>query len=362
MTSSSTTTTTTTTTIPETMKRLVLTAGSNTGLAGCEMEVQTVPMPIPKPGQVLVKVAGAAVNPSDHGRWPRAKPEDLPMAMGNEGCGVVVQTGGGGNLLQSLFVSTTCRVGQKVGFVMLEDGQGAYSEYVVVEGSRVFPMPADLPIEDAASFFVNPYTALAIMDTAAAEGSKAFVHTAAASQLGQMIVKHAAKKNVEPINVVRRAEQVELLKGLGAKHVICTADADWKEQLKRTVDDLGCTVAFDAVAGDMTNDLLGVLPNGGTVFVYGGLSGAIGNVNPRSLIYDQKTIRGFMLMTSWVQEGGPLKMIPRMILASKEVNSGLSNNGWSSSQFKDTTMETLKDDLVGLMASGNTGQKLRVRV
>merc|ERR1712137_927598 len=145
---------------------------------------------------------------------------------------------------------------------------GTYSEYVVASAiGNIFPMPKDLPIEDAASFFVNPYTAIAILDTVKREsGAKAFVHTAAASQLGQMMVKLAPSEGIEIINVVRREEQAELLKNLGAKHIVVSGnDESWKETLKTKLDELGATMAFDAVAGKSTGDLLDVMPNGGTV-------------------------------------------------------------------------------------------------
>ena len=224
-------------------------------------------------------------------------------------------------------------------------------------------MSDDLPIEDAASFFINPYTAIAILDTIKSEGSSAFVHTAAASQLGQMLVKLAPTEGIDIINVVRREEQADLLKKLGAQHVIVTGSGDdysWKETLKSKIKDLDVTVAMDAVAGRMTGDLLDVLPHNGCVYVYGGLAGLVGNINPMDLIYRGKKVKGFLL-TNWVKKSGMLSMFPRMIWASRKVNPGLKEGGWSSSQFKDTTLEKAHNDIVELLGSGITGQKLRIR-
>lgn len=344
--------------IPTTMKRLVVTAPGK-DVASCKIEIQAdAPVPRPASGEVLIKVAAAAINPSDYSSWYRCKPEHCPVPMGKEGCGTVVSTGGG---LSTLPI----KIGTKVGFIVQSNPkQGAYSEYVAVTVvGGVFPMPQDLPVENAASFFVNPYTAIGILDTAKKESSKALVHTAAASQLGQMIVKLAPSEGVEVINVVRREEQAELLRKIGAKHVVVTGGSDeetWKAELKSKVDELGATVAFDAVAGKSTGDMMDALPKRGTVYVYGGLSGRVENVDPMALIYHEKKIKGFLL-TNWIKQGGMLSMGPRMYAASGKVNAGLKEGGWSASQFEDTTLDKAHADIVKLIDGSSTGQKLRIR-
>jgi NADPH:quinone reductase len=257
-------------------------------------------------------------------------------------------------------------IGQKVGVVGLKKNQGTFSEYVVASATDgIFPMPNDLPVEDAASFFVNPYTVLGIMDTAQQAGSKALVHTAAASQVGQMMVKlsnNAELTNgVELINVVRRLEQVKLLEELGAKHIINSSDEDWKDQLKSKINELECTVAFDAVAGSTSGDVLSCLPKGGTLYVYGALSGLCRDISPQHLIYFKKQIKGFFLAT-WVTSGGLLYTVPRMIMAGRKVNAGLlSPDGWAGSQFKDVPLEKVQEECAALLESSATGIKLRVR-
>jgi NADPH2:quinone reductase len=344
--------------IPTTMKRLVVTAPGK-DVASCKIEIEEIPVPKPGSGEVLIKVAAAPIHPSDCGTWIRCKPEDCPKAIGSEGSGVVVATGEGYATTLSTF---TCKVGTKVGFVSLKNKQGAYSEYVVASAMEsVFTMPDDLPVEDAAAFFLNPYTVIGILDTAKEQGAKAMIHTAAASQLGQMLVKLALIEGMEIINVVRREEQAELLKNLGAKHVVVTGSGDaWKEELKSKVEELGVTVAFDAVAGRSAGDLLDVLPPKGIVNVYGALAGKAENVDPMALIYHEKKLKGFFLKT-WLMQGGTLNMLFRLMSATRKVNSGLKQGGWSSSQFKDTTLENAHADLVKLLDSSSTGQKLRIR-
>mmetsp|Transcript_16729 Transcript_16729/g.25280 ORF Transcript_16729/g.25280 Transcript_16729/m.25280 type:complete len:357 (+) Transcript_16729:86-1156(+) len=343
--------------IPTTMKRLVVTKPGK-DVASCQIEVEEVPVPKPKSGEVLVKVIAAPVNPSDYGEWYRTNPEKYPITMGKEGCGIVVASGGG------LAASFRVPIGTKVGITNLRKGQGTYSEYVTASASTsCFPMPNDVTIEDCASFFVNPYTAVAILDIVKnKEGCPAFVHTAAASQLGQMIVKLAPFEGVDVINVVRRQEQADILKELGAEHIVISKGDNWKEELKTKMKELDATCAFDAVSGDMTGDLLDVLPpKYGTLYTYGGLAGNCSNINPMDLIYRQKQLKGFML-AHWIKDGGTMSMISRMMSTANKVNCGLKEDGWASTQFIDTSLEKAHDDIVELLGSSATGKKLRVRM
>jgi len=315
-------------------------------------------VPKPRSGEVLVKVIAAPINPSDYGEWYLTSPDKYPLTMGKEGCGIVVASGGG------LTARFRVPIGTKVGITNLKNGQGTYSEYVTASASTsCFPMPNDVPIEDCASFFVNPYTAVAILDTAKTkELSSAFVHTAAASQLGQMIVKLAPSQGIEVINVVRREEQAEILKELGADHIVVTKGDNWKEELKAKVKELDATCAFDAVSGEMTGDLLDVLPpKTGTVYTYGGLAGKCCNINPMDLIYRQKQLKGFML-SHWIKDGGTMSMVSRMLSTSSKVNSGLGEDGWANTHYMDTSFEKAHDDIIKLLGGSATGKKLRLRM
>jgi len=343
------------------MRRLVVKSpGNGTRVEDCTVEVETLPVPTPEAGEVLIKVVAAPVNPSDYGSWYRGSnklgKDAYPMAMGKEGCGIVVATNG-------IWAGLRYPIGTKVGFVVLEGKQGSYSEFVTVDAMKgVFPMPDDVPIEDCASFFVNPYTAYGILETARREcDAKVIVHTAAASQVGQMLNKLAPSEGMEILNVVRREEQAELLRSIGAKHIVVTSGdvQTWKDELKTKIKELNVTCAFDAVSGNMGGTLMEVLPPKSTVYTYGGLAGPIGNINPIDLIYRKKQLKGWYL-TSWVSSGGPLHILPRLYAAGNKVNAGL-NGGWSSSQFQDTKLESTFDNIVSLLGSSATGKKLRIR-
>ena len=343
--------------LPATMRRLVLTHGAM-DFDGVTIAVEECPIPTPRSGEVLVKVVAAPVNPSDYGKWKgKPGPPPKPVAMGLEGSGTVVASGGG--------VMAGSMVGKRIGFTNPAKGQGSYSEYVTVSALQCFPMPDEVPLEDACSFFVNPFTAYAIVDTARSRGSPGLVLTAAASQLGQMLVKLCKEERYPIVCVVRREAQAETLRALGAEHVVVTAGGEAKE-LKEVVAQLGITVAFDAVAGPMTAALLAALPNKSTVYVFGRLSGEPAHCPPLDLIYFEKKVEGFLVAGhagSWLRKDGLLKMGLRQRACAQRVCPALAEGGWAASTFVDCTPDTMWASFLSLYKSeGFTGKKLRVRL
>lgn len=349
--------------LPKTMRRLVLTKASP-DLADAELQVEEVPMPVPAAGEVLIRVIAAPVNPSDYGEWSHVVPSsgDTPQKkpIGKEGSGIVVAAGRGvyGNLC----------VGSKVGFVTNVKGQGAYAEYTTVNALQgVFPLPDSVPCEDAASHFVNPYTAYGFIDTVnernkpVAGKRPGLVHTAAASQLGQMLVKLCKQEDITLINVVRRQEQANTLRALGATHVVVTSEPGWEGTLAALVKEYSVQFAFDAVAGGLSGVLLDCLPYGGTLFVYGRLSNeGCSGIQPLDLIYRKKKLEGFFL-TSWVTQGNGFDVMMRIRAATAKVHAGLAN-GWSSSQFVDCSIDDMWDTFCDMYKnSGFTNRKLRIR-
>jgi len=338
------------------MKRLVLTM-SNHDVTKAVLEIQDAPVPKPVCGEVLIKVTAAPVNPIDYDKCQTTPEDQCPMTMGSEGSGVVVASGIDGGF-------GAPAIGTKVGFCIQGGDQGSWSEYVTVNSLKAcFPMPERLKIEDAASFFLNPFTAVGILDTVRNNTSNnTFVHAAAASTIGQMMVKMAMEKgDVNIICVVRREEQAELLRGIGAKHIVVTGKSDaWKGDLKRLIDEHKCTCAFDPIGGEWTGQILSLLPNKGTSFVYGGLSGPVTGIDVTDIIYNQKELKGWWL-TSWLRGYTGLWKYLRLKWTLEKVTAGLVSGGWSSTQFCDTDMENMKDDLQKQMVAGAIGTKLRIR-
>eukprot|EP00163_Fabomonas_tropica_P006496 TRINITY_DN16061_c0_g1_i10.p1 TRINITY_DN16061_c0_g1~~TRINITY_DN16061_c0_g1_i10.p1 ORF type:complete len:209 (+),score=51.26 TRINITY_DN16061_c0_g1_i10:115-741(+) len=198
--------------IPETMRALQLVEYDG----GTEASLKVVQMPVPKPaaGQVLVRVHASPINPSDtsflYGTYGIKK--ELPVVPGLEGSGVVVLNGGG--------IMGWRLVGKKVALAADNKMDGLWAEYVVTSAMSCVPLPDNADLDDASMTLVNPLTALAFLDIIRARKAAAVVHTAAASQLGRMFYRLCAKEKIPVVNIVRRQEQVDLLKEMGSQLVL----------------------------------------------------------------------------------------------------------------------------------------------
>lgn len=270
--------------------------------------------PRPGAGQVLVRVAAAPVNPSDLAflRGAYGIRKRLPVVPGFEGSGEVVAAGAG--LWPRLLV------GRRVACAAPTDGDGTWAEYLVAEAAQCIPLLKGTDSEQAATMIVNPFTAWALLGLAEELRAAAVVQTAAASALGRMIQRLAAARGLAVVNVVRRAGQVALLEAGGAAHVLDSTADDFDARLKELCRRLRATVAFDAVAGELTGRVLSAMPAGATAFVYGGLSMRPCLADPRSFIFERKSVRGFWL-ADWMREAGALKKL----LAARGVQRLLKN-------------------------------------
>ncbi len=232
-----------------------------------ELSLATIEVPDPGPDEVVVRIEASPINPSDLGllfgpsdmRTAKASgtPEepvvtaDIPshllagvaarldqsLPVGNEGAGVVVAAGDS-EPAQAL-------LGKTVGVI----GGAMYSEYRAARTSQCLAFAEGTEPAECASWFVNPLTALGMVGTMRMEGHTALVHTAAASNLGQMLNKLCIQDGVSLVNVVRRPEQEDLLRGIGAKHVVDSSAETFKADLVAALSETGATLAFDATGG-----------------------------------------------------------------------------------------------------------------
>jgi len=232
-----------------------------------ELSLAKVEVPEPGPDQVVVKVEATPINPSDLGLLlgpadmsaattsgsgdstvVKAKVSqaalpflaarlDQAMPVGNEGAGTVIRAGSS-EAAQALMGKTVSMVGGSM-----------YAQYVVRNARDCQPLPAGTTAAEGASWFVNPLTALGMTETMKAEGHKALVHTAAASNLGQMLNKICNEDGIGLVNIVRSAEQAKLLKGIGAKHVVDSTAPGFMDDLTQALVETGATIAFDAIGG-----------------------------------------------------------------------------------------------------------------
>eukprot|EP00051_Salpingoeca_urceolata_P022822 m.378735 g.378735 ORF g.378735 m.378735 type:complete len:436 (+) comp20027_c4_seq4:1268-2575(+) len=259
---------------------------------GDSMIAKKLPVPVPKSGEVLVRVAFSPVNPSDLsfllGNYGVKK--ELPCVPGFEGSGVVVQSGGG--------LLAWRLKGAPVAFYTDAAHQtGTWAEYVVVRADRCIKLDASWDLEKCSMSVVNPITAQCFMEIIAAKRSKGAIHTAAASALGKVFLTMCATANVELINVVRRSEQVDQIVKLGAKPENCinTSQEGWEAKLAERAEAVGAHVAFDAVGGQLAGAVFRALPSRSTLYVYGSLdaSGICDGFPVSDLIFSEKKIEGF---------------------------------------------------------------------
>lgn len=163
------------------------------------------------------------------------------LPVGNEGAGMVIAAGEDEAAQALLGQRVACLPGS------------AYSQYCYADANMCLPL-GDISSEDGASAFVNPLTALGFAENARMEGHTAIVHTAAASNLGQMLVKICQEDDIALVNIVRKAEHVELLSNLGAKHIVNSSDDDFADQLRAAIDSTEAYLGFDPIGGGKAVD------------------------------------------------------------------------------------------------------------
>jgi NADPH:quinone reductase-like Zn-dependent oxidoreductase len=234
-----------------------------------ELEISLVSVATPEPGpdEVVVRVEATPINPSDLGLLTGAAdmttakasgtkdapvvtaqvPEagmramagrlDESLPVGNEGAGVVIATGSS--------EAAKALMGRTVAMI----GGAMYAQYRCLRVAECLPLPSGTTPAEGASCFVNPLTALGMTETMRREGHKALVHTAAASNLGQMLNKICLRDGIALVNIVRSKEQAEILRNIGAKYVVDSTSPTFMDDLTNALVETGATIAFDAIGG-----------------------------------------------------------------------------------------------------------------
>ncbi len=266
---------------------------------GAPLKVREIQVPRPSRGEVLIRMAAAPINPSDLGFLAGATgPSAAPIVPGLEGSGTVIAAGPG--LIPRLLV------GRRVAFASAKGG--TWAEYAVSAAARCIPLRRSVSLEEGAALIVNPLTAIAFIDMARRGGHPAIVNNAAASALGRMIVRLGRTNGIAVINIVRRQEQVDLLKGLGAEYILNSRDEEFASALRELTHRLNATLVLDPVAGVQAQTLIDAAPFGSTIVIYAGLAGQPGTFNPRTLAGEDKKIVGFYL-GNWMAAGGLVRLL-----------------------------------------------------
>jgi len=293
-------------------------AGNQLDRPGDHLELGTVPRPKPGPGQVLIKVRRAAVNPSDiafvqgfYGQ-PRVK----GATAGFEGVGRVVESGGG---MMGWYLK-----GRDVGFYATPDGSGAWGEYAVTQASAALPLKKGVSDRDAAGLIVNPVTAAAMLDMV--RDGDAFVFSAAASQLGKLIAGLARDQGKRMIAIVRRDDPIAALKDLGAAHVLNETAAGYEADLARFLAQEKPVIFLDAVAGTSSARIFKAMGKGARWVVYGKLDlSGMEILDPGELIFLKKSVEGF-----WASDWASRTPFLRKLRIFGEVQNRFRDGRWST--------------------------------
>ena len=354
-----------------------------------EISLARQPMPQPRDHEVLVRVLAAPINPSDLGllvgtadvSTAKASQRDgqplltvtIPpagmramagrvgeaMPVGNEGCGTVVKAGASPEA-QALLGKTVALLGGAM-----------YAQYRSVPVAMCMELPAGVDPADGASCFVNPLTALAFTEVMRRDGFTGIVHTAAASNLGQMLVKICAKDGVPLVNIVRSAAQTALLKRIGAKYVLNSTSETFLNDLTSALVETGATLGFDAIGGGkLTSQVLSCMEQAAVkrmttysrygsdtfkqMYIYGGL-----DMGPTTLMRSfgfSWSVSGFLL-TPFLAKAGP-DVIARM---RKRVVDELTTTFKSHYSQRVSLAEVLDPTVLAAIDAKRTGEKYLIQ-
>ena len=355
-----------------------------------ELSIVKVDTPTPADDEVLIEILAAPINPSDlallttfggdlsninisgsgddtvasmkvHPAVMKSMKSrmDKSMAAGNEGAGVVVDAG----------VNAKGLIGKTVGLA----GGSMYAQYKCAPAMNCLVMEDGTTPSEAASSFVNPLTALSFVETMKMENHSAIVHTAAASNLGQMLVKICQSDGIPLVNIVRKEEQVEILKGIGAEYVCNTSDPDFMESLINALVETGATLGFDATGGGNGGELPGqiltameVAANKNSeqysrygsetykqVYIYGGLD-RTPTVLTRA--YGMSWGLGGWLLTPMLGKIGMERVQEMRIRIAKEIKTTFASKYAGEISFE----EMLQPEVINSYAKQSTGNKFLV--
>ncbi len=348
------------------------------------LSLEEVAVPDPGDDEIIVRVEAAPINPSDLGlllgsadigslmtggtaerpvltlTLPRDRIAAArgrmgqSLAVGNEGAGTVVAAG----------INAQALEGKRIGML----GGAMYADYRRIKAEDVIPLPEGASASDGASMFVNPLTALGFVETARSEGHTAIIHTAAASNLGQMLQKICLADDIPLVNIVRSEEQVAILRGIGAIHVVNSKNADFIDRLTDALQQTGATIVFDAIGGGTrgseimqaieraaVRNMAGYSRYGSDIFkqlyIYGALDPAPTTLNRTAFGFQWNA--GGWLLTPFLRKAGP-EVVQRL---RKRVVDELSTTFASRYTRTIGLAEALRPDVLRAYERKATGEK-----
>ncbi|MEX0285749.1 MAG: zinc-binding dehydrogenase [Paracoccaceae bacterium] len=301
--------------------------GNTMDRPGDFLELGTVPRPVPGPGQVLIKVRRAALNPSDiayvQGFYGQPRVQGIPA--GFEGVGQVVEAGPG---LMGRYLK-----GKNVGFYVTPNGSGSWGEYALTQAAVALPLKKGVADKDAAGLIVNPVTAAAMLEMVPA--GKAFVFSAAASQLGKLVAGLAKDQGKRMIALVRRDAPMAMLRELGAAHVLNETSDSYTADLADVLAREEPRVFLDAVSGVASAQVFKAMGQKARWVVYGKLDASPMEVlDPGELIFMLKRVEGF-----WTTDWANRTPFLRKLRVFGQVQDRFRDGRWSTDVSAELPLE-----------------------
>ncbi|CAG9311055.1 unnamed protein product [Blepharisma stoltei] len=257
------------------------------------IKIQEVPIPIPNKGQVLIKVEAAPIHPMDlafiYGSHPIIKA--LPAVPGFEGSGTVIKSGGGA---KGWYLD-----GKRVCFWQFDASlPGTWAEYVLCSIKYCSVIHDDLNWYQGSLMMINPLTAMMIAEKIKKGKHSCFIHNAASSSIGKMIVKYSNYNNLKCINIVRNHEGFDSLTRIAADFILVSSEPNFEAKLKYMCQDLNPTCAFDPIGGSFTGKILSLLEDGGELYMYGNML----KTDIREIPYEEIVFNGKKIGGLWVKD------------------------------------------------------------
>ncbi|TGK36668.1 zinc-binding dehydrogenase [Leptospira andrefontaineae] len=270
------------------------------------LQLTSIDLPKPGPGQVLIKVDRGSMNPNDlyhiRGVYSSTFDYPYPRGVGFEAAGTVVANGGG--------IVGKMRLGKRVAFY---SKSGVFAEYALAEALKLIVLPNDVQFQEAASSVANPITGIAMARCAKASESKYFFITAAAGAVARMTMRVAHTYGLKSIAIVRREEQISICKEEGASYVLNQSDPDFEKRLTELCKEVNCTYGFDCIGGEMPLTLVRSMPQGSTLCMYGYF-----NTGPMQF-QPQKLFNGWKVQFFEIEYYINALSLPSRYLLSREV-------------------------------------------
>lgn len=272
--------------------------------------------------ECLIRIHVTTIHPADMfflvGAYGHIQPKKFPIVPGLEGSGEIVKVGS---------KVDSSNIGKRVCLVAnsLTEGefQGLWGEYTYAPFESLMIFDDKIAYEKIAFSIVNPLTVCGFIDTIRKSGVKAVIQTAANGTVGRMLIRMSAKeKDIKTINLVRKANQIQPLKDIGADYVINTSEKDWQKTLKKLAAELDAKFCFECIGGELASQILTAMPYGSTLFNYGNLLfKPLEGFNSADLIFYDKRVDGWWLAT-WLMRLSPEDKLKWFGYVVKEIFTG----------------------------------------